>query len=269
MTIGEALRAERNNLHYKQKQMVANTSISVSHYSKIENGMQEIKAKDLFELLDARQIDIVNFKNKLTNVKKENITKLADQLTKAFYKPDIVLAKKVRNQIDMFSNEEELQIRAELVVAVLTNDLQKSKKKLSSKLVHYFESNQNWVSNQDMLRIIGNSTRVIDFNLLATLMDKLFIKYKNINQYPLDVQKRVSNIFINYLHVLYDYQAKIVAQKYIIFLKELPGIPELIFGKLIGNYYDAVFSEDKNEIKKVTSILNELIPKVLNGLPEK
>ena len=45
--------------------MVEGTSISVSHYSKIENDIQDIKAKDLFELLDARKIDVNNFRKKI------------------------------------------------------------------------------------------------------------------------------------------------------------------------------------------------------------
>jgi transcriptional regulator with XRE-family HTH domain len=36
MTIGDALRKERENLDLTQKEMVEGTSISVSHYSKIE-----------------------------------------------------------------------------------------------------------------------------------------------------------------------------------------------------------------------------------------
>lgn len=47
------------------------------------------------------------------------------------------------------------------------------------------------MDDPDMLRIIGNSTRVIDFNFLATLMNKLLVKYQKIDQYPLDTQKRI------------------------------------------------------------------------------
>lgn len=139
MTIVDALRKERENLDLTQKEMVEGTSISVSHYSKIENDIQDIKAKDLFELLDARKIDVNNFRKKIIDKKRNSLNELADQLTKAFYKPDIKLAKAVKEQLADFSDAEELQIRAELVVAVLTNNLKETKQELSAKLINYFE----------------------------------------------------------------------------------------------------------------------------------
>lgn len=249
--------------------MVEGTSISVSHYSKIENDIQDIKAKDLFELLDARKIDVNNFRKKIIDKKRNSLNELADQLTKAFYKPDIKLAKAVKEQLADFSDAEELQIRAELVVAVLTNNLKETKQELSAKLINYFERDATWMDDPDMLRIIGNSTRVIDFNFLATLMNKLLVKYQKIDQYPLDTQKRIGNIFVNYLHGLYDYRAKRMARKYINFLQNLPGIPELTLDKLMGDYYDAVFFKNEKELAQTLSVLKRVVPKIVSGLPEK
>ena len=269
MTIGDALRKERENLDLTQKEMVEGTSISVSHYFKIENDIQDIKAKDLFELLDARKIDVNNFRKKIIDKKRNSLNELADQLTKAFYKPDIKLAKAVKEQLADFSDAEELQIRAELVVAVLTNNLKETKQELSAKLINYFERDATWMDDPDMLRIIGNSTRVIDFNFLATLMNKLLVKYQKIDQYPLDTQKRIGNIFVNYLHVLYDYRAKRMARKYINFSQNLPGIPELTLDKLMGDYYDAVFFKNEKELAQTLSVLKRVVPKIVSGLPEK
>lgn len=224
--------------------MVEGTSISVSHYSKIENDIQDIKAKDLFELLDARKIDVNNFRKKIIDKKRNSLNELADQLTKAFYKPDIKLAKAVKEQLADFSDAEELQIRAELVVAVLTNNLKETKQELSAKLINYFERD-------------------------ATLMNKLLVKYQKIDQYPLDTQKRIGNIFVNYLHVLYDYRAKRMARKYINFLQNLPGIPELTLDKLMGDYYDAVFFKNEKELAQTLSVLKRVVPKIVSGLPEK
>ncbi|GAA2861564.1 helix-turn-helix domain-containing protein [Lactobacillus intestinalis] len=269
MTIGEALRKERENLHYTQTQMIENTSISLSHYSKIENDTQDIKAKDLFQLLTARKIDINEFSKEVMDNMEKSLENLSDELIKAFYRRDIKLAEQIKMSIDKFSNADELQIRSELVVAVLTNTINYTKKKLSNRLTRYFQKNNNWLTDADMLRIVGNSTRIIDFNLLAVLMDKLLEKYKKIETFPLDTQKRIGNIFINYLHVLYDYGAVRTAQKYVIFLEHLPEIPELVFCKLIGYYYDALFSGDDKRLKEISSVLKILTPKILSGLPKK
>ena len=143
MTIGEALRKERENLHYTQTQMIENISISLSHYSKIENDTQDIKAKDLFQLLTARKIDINEFSKEVMDNMEKSLENLSDELIKAFYRRDIKLAEQIKMSIDKFSNADELQIRSELVVAVLTNTINYTKKKLSNRLTRYFQKNNN------------------------------------------------------------------------------------------------------------------------------
>lgn len=64
------------------------------------------------------------------------------------------MAKAVKEQLADFSDAEELQIRAELVVAVLTNNLKETKQELSAKLINYFERDATWMDDPDMLRII-------------------------------------------------------------------------------------------------------------------
>ncbi len=269
MTIGEALKEERVKvLHYTQRQMIKGTSISISHYSKIENNIQEIKAVDLFNLLNERNIDFVSFKKRLEdNSEKSNFASLADELTFAFYKPDLNKAKQVKKEIDKLNDAEELKIRAELVVAVLSNNLDNEKGKLSEHLVTYFSNNNQWTENADMLRIIGNSTRIIDFNTLNTLMDKIFNHYIDVDSFSLETQKRIGNIFANYLHVLYDYKASMMAKKYVSFLKNLPEIPELVLDKLMGYYYEATFNHDAKELNEILKELNRVVPKVVKCLP--
>ena len=55
------------------------------------------------------------------------------------------MAKAVKEQLADFSDAEELQIRAELVVAVLTNNLKETKQELSAKLINYFERDATWM----------------------------------------------------------------------------------------------------------------------------
>lgn len=269
MTIGEALKEIRLSMHYTQAQMVEGTYISVSHYSKIESGRQEIKAVDLFKLLDERRINISSFKTKVDEDKKDDLSVLSDELSKAFYKPDIEKLKEIKAKIDTYNDAEELQIRAEIAVAGLTNQINGIREKLSNRIIKYLLANRQWTKDPDMLRLIGNSIWIINPDSLNLIMTELLHEYQDIENKSLDTQKRIASIYVNYLHVLYKYHEYELANKYIKILKKLPPMPELTLFKIMTLYYEALFNDDKNRAKKIIDPLKDIVPKIIKYLPVK
>lgn len=257
-------------MHYTQKQMVEETYISVSHYSKIENGSQEIKAVDLFNLLDKRQIDINTFKAKIDdNNKVNNLDVLGDELVKAFYKPDIAEARRVKAKIDKFQGAEELKIRAELIVAVLTHNIKNVKADLSHRVIKYLLENKKWTQNAEMLRVIGNSVEIFDFDVYSLLMSELLNEYQQIEKYPMDVQKRIASIYVNYLHGVYIHKKFSLAKNYLQVLNQLSDAPELVLFKVLGLYYENIFEGNNTEAKEIITPIQKAMPKLVNGLPIK
>ena len=61
MKISEALRKERKSLGLTQGQMIKESKISVTHYSKMENGQNRIFIDDLILILQLRGISITQF----------------------------------------------------------------------------------------------------------------------------------------------------------------------------------------------------------------
>ena len=62
--ISEALRKERKSLGLTQGQMIKESKISVTHYSKMENGQNRIFIDDLILILQLRGISITQFLKK-------------------------------------------------------------------------------------------------------------------------------------------------------------------------------------------------------------
>ena len=59
-TIGSLLKAERLKLRLTQKQMAAGV-ISTSFYSKVENDINDINAKDLISILELNKVSVPKF----------------------------------------------------------------------------------------------------------------------------------------------------------------------------------------------------------------
>lgn len=85
-TIGSLLKAERLKLRLTQKQMAAGV-ISTSFYSKVENDINDINAKDLISILELNKISVPKFMSQVSiqQKKSESMASIEQRLYSAFF----------------------------------------------------------------------------------------------------------------------------------------------------------------------------------------
>ena len=90
MKISEALRKERKSLGLTQGQMIKESKISVTHYSKMKNVQNRIFIDDLILILQLRGISITQFFKKYFPPN-DNIdySQISQELNQAFYDNDV------------------------------------------------------------------------------------------------------------------------------------------------------------------------------------
>lgn len=100
MKISEALRKERKSLGLTQGQMIKESKIFVTHYSKMDNGQNRIFIDDLILILQLRGISITQFFKKYFPPN-DNIdySQISQELNQAFYDNDVKKAKELKLKI--------------------------------------------------------------------------------------------------------------------------------------------------------------------------
>ena len=112
MTIGEALEFERKKLNLTEKEMT-NGIISIASYSRVERNLQDIKARDLFAILDANRISMVQFVHDLDidlDEKDTEAGKWRYHLDCAFYENNIQDMEIINQVIQEKSKSKELRL---------------------------------------------------------------------------------------------------------------------------------------------------------------
>lgn len=255
MTIGEALKEERTLRKKTQEEWIRGTTLSVSHYSKIEHGKNKINADDLFYILEKNNIVISDFYEKLSTVNyKLPINNVSEQLAEAFYENDLSKVERIKRKINSESTPTELKYHAILVEAALKGNIKDLDFKLKQKIIQEIFEKDDWTLDQGAIRLFGRSMELFTHEQLTIFMNTIFKRYNHINYYSAEVQERVATITINYLYNDYQYVSKEQVLKCIEFVKKMPNIPRLAIHKIISRYYELKILEkdhEKNEIKKI------------------
>lgn len=256
MTIGEALKEERKNLGLRQKEM-AQGILSVSEYSKIENNVHSLDANTLFKLLATHQIDISDFYKKVYATEDiYNINYLAKDLEKAFYKSNIKRVQKIKILFDKLANVPlELKLRTRLTLAVLKQDYSSIDEKSKQAIFKNMFNQDNWVKNQNSLKLFGNSMFLWDFKDISLMIDAIFNEYEEIENYPDDIQERIAQICVNYLYNGIKYVKSKQIIRAINILHRLDVMPHLIAYKIIGLYFQYYYDGQSKKEKEIKELL--------------
>ncbi len=261
MTIGEALKEERQSLGLTQKEMIGNI-ISLAEYSKIENNLHSIDAETLFKILSLHQINISDFYSKIKinyfpqQNRYQDITYLATELERAFYKSDIPTVQKIQDQFSIMKNVPlELKLRAKLIMAVLKEDHDSIDSKTKKLIFRNIFNQDDWVKNTNSLRLFGNSMFLWDYKDISIMIGRIFKEYKNIRNFPNDVQERIGQICSNFLFNGVKYPSTDKTREAISLLASLDDVPHLILYKILGYYFKAYYEGNIKETERVKELL--------------
>lgn len=270
MTIGEALKKERQKLGLSQTEMVAGV-LTKSYYSKIERGLHEIKAADLIQILAIHQINTSDFLEQysLNKTQENNQAIILQELHEAYYNQDLRGLNIIRKQIRQEKSTEEmlnLDAQAALVEVSLKKDPSWLTNDDKERIRNLIFKTDKW--DNDNLRLFSMAIPLFSFEELSVLVRSIFKSFKKIRLFSNDIQEKVAAIAVNYLQDMIYY--KKIDQKTMIvalqILDEMTPEPRNCFAKIMASYYKAVFSGEK---KKAESILKFLSATGMNGIVEK
>lgn len=260
MTIGEALKQLRLHAGLTQEEMAAGL-MSESFYSKVERDIHKIDANLLVELLVTHHFDVVSFFTKISNqdIRTEPNFELMNQISFAQNRKDLNALDKIASEIKNGKVESSfwLQFRLENAYAwVLHSNKMISpelKKKVKSIIV-----DENW--NRTAYHYLSQAVIFLDIDGAYQLVDSAFRAYEKKPETDTFTLQFVAMIAVNFLNCCYHQRDKI-QKKYVdravSFLRELPKDGAIGINSVLGTYYEAVFSGDKDMAEMVIKVLKK------------
>ena len=258
MTIGEALKKERERLNLSQKEM-AGEILSRSQYGKVEKNQHDISAQKLIELIDYHQIDIAKFMRKISDhdSNERNIISLFKKLREAFFENDLFTVRKLSSIIHKLPGAEELKVSADLVQATMENKISELGNDFRNKIQKYMFSDETWTNNTIALAVFGNSMMLFDKEYLDLYMSQLLRKYQNINCLQIIDQERICTICGNYLLNTYKNPNYKIFYETIKLVNSTSAHPALWEYKIINLYFKAYVEGNKEKQKFIINLLEE------------
>ena len=251
MDIGEKLRQIRLLQGKTQKEMNGNY-FDRSFYSRIENGENNIAAKDLIKILQKNNISVVDFLCDYGDIlPKEQIYQR--RIENSYALKDIDKLKEIQNDTK-YTNQIVKSI-IELMIAKLENKSEKYPK-LRRTFKKYIYNLNKW--DKSSLWILEYSMFIYNFSDLEGIIDSIFNKYQNTKLMSDKVIQLLAKISTNYLNIcLQQKKGGIQIKKTLNFIDKLPSIDEIAIYKICSVFYRAMLSKKNEDCKNILDVLNE------------
>lgn len=259
--IGNKLKALRQELGLTQTEMAAGV-ISVSFYSKVERGLNDIGVNDFLEILHKHNVEPQKFFNDF-KVKKDNrklVLSLMNKFIKAAYSDNDKVIKKIIKELQLIKPRTAF-IKFSLLQAKLidqTKDinalkkLDKSQKNKIKKIIFQKDTDEN---EYHRISLIGNIIQIYSFDEASFLVNSIIRHYHNVDKLDKKIMIALSVLMINYIDWCYKERKYSLCSVPINFLKKLPNDIELAFGKILGRYYEDLITNKKDEASNIRDIL--------------
>lgn len=263
MTIGEALKKERQALGLTQTEM-AGSILSKSFYSKVERNQHDIKAIDLINILRLHNIDLPKFFKLVGTTlrpEKNDRQRYLLELHEAFYHKDIKKIDKIEKELKSAKQTSEivnLTAQAIIIKAYLTHRLDKLSNNEKIYVKKQIFKTTDW--NENTLRLLAISLPLFKSDELKIIVNGIFSNnFHNINSLPATEQDLISAIAVNYLELSYQRKEEDMkeANLALSLLRQLDSYPENCYAKIMAHYYQALFNHNQQRANQIKRFLSE------------
>ena len=261
--IGKKLKSLRQELRLTQTEMAAGV-ISVSFYSKVERGLNDIGVNDFLEILQKHNISVKeffgNYKTKEYN--KEKIVILIHKFINMAYNGNTFQIKEIINELEKINPQTpfiKFTILATRLIAdthdeKTLDNLSDNQKKEIKKIIFQKDSDEN-----EYYRIIlmANLIQIYSIDNAAFFINNMIRKYQNFNKIDKKTLLALSILMINYVDWCIKKDRKELCYEALSYLKKMPNHIELAFTKILGNYYNDLCKGKRIAAKSILEVLTD------------
>ena len=261
--IGKKLKSLRQELGLTQTEMAAGV-ISVSFYSKVERGLNDIGVNDFLDILQKHNVSPQSFLGdyKLEKDNKRKVISLMNSFLKAAYANDdyeinsiIKLFEKIQPQTPFIK----YTVLATKLIANTHDDkalkrLSNAEKSKIKKLIFRKDTDEN-----EYYRIIlmANLIQIYNVDDASFLVRNMIRKYQNFNKMDRKMLSAISALMINYIDWCMKKGRKELCHDALLYIEQLPSNMELAFIKILGKFYEDLIAGKRKEAKQILNILKE------------
>lgn len=258
ISIGEQLKKLRLHAGLSQTEMAAGL-ISESYYSKVERGKHGIDADVLIDLLAKHHFGVIEFFNNLVNQNSDQNPdfELINEITFAQNRKDVTALDKISAKVEKMEGEVSDNVKIRLARAYAwiyhSNDMVSDEIKQAVKKTL---NRGDW--GRSIYFYLASSVILLNISDAYQFVDEAFRSWESHPKNDIFSLLGMGLIAVNFLNCCYHEQAR--PQYYyraINFLKELPIDPAIGLNKILGRYYEALFTDDKQTMNLIIEILKD------------
>lgn len=261
--IGKKLKSLRQELGLTQTEMAAGV-ISVSFYSKVERGLNDIGVNDFLEILQKHNVSPKSFfgdyKEERDNKKK--LISLINRFVKAAYSDNENEINYIITQFEQIKPQTPFIKYTLLATKLIANThddralerLSNTEKSKIKKLIFQKDTDEN-----EYYRIIlmANLIQIYSIDNASFLVKNMIRKYQNFNKMDRKTLSALSALMINYIDWCMKEGRQDLCHDALLYIEHLPNNIELAFIKILGTFYKDLIKGKRKEAKEILDILTK------------
>lgn len=261
--IGDKLKNLRQQLGLTQTEMAAGV-ISVSFYSKVERGLNDIGVNDFLEILKSHDVTPKEFFGDITSEEnnEKKLNDLFDRFIKVATEDNDVEINKVIKDLDKIKIQTPSIKFTKLAAKLIANTHDKKAiRRLTSKQKNQIKKMifQKDTDGNEYYRIVilANIIRIYSIEEATFLVKNIIRRYSNSGNLENKIEVALSVLMVNYVNWCIELGKFNFCYEPLNFLKKLPEKMDLAFAKILGLYFGDLVGNKNDEANEIRVILNK------------